>query len=145
MKNKKLVIILIIVAVVIIISYIIYRAIKNKNVDKYKLTDKDVTVPQTAPIQAVDTDTFPLKRGSDGPNVKRLQVMLNVTVYQSLPEYLKLKEDGKYGAKTEEAVDAMMKGVTGHKMGTVTWSEFLALKKISAKAVLAARLYNSFD
>ena len=71
-------------------------------------------------------DRFPLKRNSGGDNVRALQTCLNVLLTQKNETTLVV--DGKFGAKTEEA----LKTLTG--FDSVNENQFNNIKALAASA-----------
>jgi hypothetical protein len=110
-KNKKgnrTLIIVIGFLVLVFIILVIYNHLKDKPVD-------DVYIPPADPNPNNNTtpaanDSFPLKKGSKGPNVMYLQKAINRIVTNPA---LKVAEDGSFGDKTYYSL------VSG--VGTSTW------------------------
>jgi hypothetical protein len=103
MKNKNLYIALGGLATVVAV-YVGYTVLKKKPTTFGEAVNDTketiVTLPKTVKnvVNGVGNDNLPLKVGSKGDNVKKLQIFLNDVDNQSLVE------DGIFGAKTLKAV-----------------------------------------
>lgn len=114
MKNKTLYIISL--SVIGVGAYFVYRRLKkNKEINPLtsndiesetnlynsELADKSIIKLSTASLLPVAS--YPLKKGSFGSNVQKLQVWLNNNGYANP----KLFADGQFGTKTQTAVKNM--------------------------------------
>jgi len=98
--------------------YLIYRQLSKSKTAKAEPSKPTPPQPQTPtkPTQPTANDAFPLKKGSrdagapyaPAGRVVALQKMINIKGYDSAENTLtsstRLKEDGIFGPKTEEAV-----------------------------------------
>lgn len=113
--KKKAVIIIIIVIIVILLGVATYLFIKGGDKNKRKKdTDEDGdmgggsgNIPVSSPTAPAPTNEFPLRRGSRGEKVKRLQIALasNPCLTQLKVNKVEVPEpDGIFGGITEKAL-----------------------------------------
>ncbi len=98
-RNKK---IMIIIAAVIIIAAIVYFFfIRKKSVDTEV---KEVSINPSTDLSTAQTwiaESFPLNKGMQGENVKRLQMAINRIGGTLQTITTKVIEDGKFGEATK--------------------------------------------
>jgi len=89
-----------VIAIIIIIVVII--VVRKRKKLKEQSSSSSVQESSTSGISSLiwKDDSFPLKKWSSGEKVKKLQKALNQVINGT-----KLDEDGKFGSKTEEAVN----------------------------------------
>lgn len=102
--NKKLQMALFAVPILVGV-YLIYRQVRGPKREKYEAPD-DVVDGLTDPISgggggSTRNDEFPLRKGSYGPNVKRLQKAMLGIKPDALPKY---GADSDFGSETEMAL-----------------------------------------
>lgn len=98
-KGNKQLIIAIVVLVLILVGIYLYNHFKDQ---KGSEAPPDVKIPPGGNSGSTTAnDNFPLKKGSEGENVKYLQNAINKFVDKNnLNSSLKLTPDGKFGDKT---------------------------------------------
>lgn len=97
MKNKKVVILVVAIGIVALSYFLIKKKKAQKEADS-------LFNQSQSPSQPVSNDEFPLKNGSKGDNVKKLQDYLNLNIK---PPMAKLKVDGMFGPATEAALSSV--------------------------------------
>jgi hypothetical protein len=109
------------IAVIIIILIIV----RKRNRLKQESSGSSVQESSASGIASLiwKDDSFPLKKWSSGERVKKLQTALNQVINGT-----KLDVDGKFGSKTEEAVNKfkIAANFTSGSNGTVTEQEYNA-------------------
>lgn len=113
---------------ILIGGFLIYKQFRKPKV-KPSVTpsneDNDIIIGGGGNSGGSRNDTFPLKKGSYGNNVRRLQTALKKINPSALPKY---GVDGDFGSETEAA----LKNQTGKT--TCTSEELVRLELLGAKA-----------
>lgn len=108
LENKRNVIILVASLAILVIAFLYRKELKNLfkpgGIDEN--TDTCGTKSNPSNEGKVQSKGFPLKLGSKGENVKRIQRIINDKISANIvfpykPDYL--PEDGNWGAKTDKA------------------------------------------
>ena len=100
--KKKIIIIIVVLAVLGVVTYFIVKKVKQKNATNNNATKGSGSSSGSTPGTTVTgSAVFPLKNGSKGAEVKRLQQRLNNVIPTML---VRLTEDGVFGPKTETAL-----------------------------------------
>jgi hypothetical protein len=111
----------IIAALVLIIIYIVWRA-RKKNTPVEQIveekTKSTTATTNTGLNMESSTDAFPLKVGSKGENVKRLQIALN-----RINSANKITEDGSFGEQTRVKLMATVATTMYGSLAGLTISE----------------------
>ncbi len=138
--HQKLVTFILFLAIISVVIYAVLKSKKDKSTNSTNLNfNADTGGSQTSTGNTTGNgtntggssnlpdSTFPLKKGSTGKYVKALQKGLNQKFFS------KLSEDGKFGSKTQAAVERYLDPIT-IKQGAakpsktgVWWSLFKAL------------------
>ena len=84
---------IIIVLIIVVVAYFIIKNKKQKSTEV--LFTNTAEVKNSNALPPIEMDNFPLKNGSKGANVKRLQIALN-----RLKPTTKIVEDGYFGNGT---------------------------------------------
>lgn len=96
MNRKK---IIIIVVAIILISIILYYVFRKKNTGEFTSIQPNLTPGTPTPVPAPVMSEFPLKEGSRGENVKRMQYALN-RISGKDP----INVDGVFGSQTRTKI-----------------------------------------
>lgn len=138
--------------------YLIYRQFSKSKAAKAEPAKNTPPQPQTPskPTQPTANDSFPLKKGSrdagapyaPSGRVVALQQMINIKGYDSgentLNSSTKLKEDGIFGPKTEEAV---IFWINKNSVDNLTdWNDiFRGVAPFIAAPKQDPKMYNDYD
>lgn len=129
-KNKKYLGIAIGILIALIMIYLIYTKMKSKpkEIDTAQAKNNGFQIEQPPPVK---NDNFPLTIGSNGSNVKSLQVALNrINEKKFSSQYAPLIADGDFGVKTYNAV-LLLAGTAYWTPSGVTQDKYTQILKIS--------------
>jgi peptidoglycan hydrolase-like protein with peptidoglycan-binding domain len=134
--------------------YLIYRQLSKSKAAKAEPSKPTPPQPQTPtkPTQPTANDAFPLKKGSrdagapyaPSGRVVALQSMINIKGYDEKGKTTRLKEDGIFGPKTEEAVIFWLNKNSVDNLDD--WNEiFRGVAPYIAAPIEESPMFNSYD